>query len=120
MARLVQQSLDLTVVDLPIGSANAISKTLLIGIEQINQTNLNSYRSRVVIDKENPPVRMNALLPAFGQRSQVILMLIEGLSCIWHWTSTACARIDPRRCLIGVIDEEDTTIGCHLHGPAIG
>lgn len=75
-----------------------------------------------MIDEEDPPIRMDTLLPTFRQRTQIVVgfsTLQRSCELIRHRTSPAGPRIHPRGGPLVVIDEEDPTVRRHLYRPAL-
>lgn len=81
----------------------------------------NQKQILTVIDKENPPVRMDALLPPFGQGPQIVIGLPidqRNSRLIGHGTGSACTRIHPRRSSFVMIDKKEAPVRRHLNGPS--
>lgn len=74
-----------------------------------------------MIDEEDPPVRVHALLPALGQRPEIVVGPLVGHgrgSLVGHGAGAPRPGVHPRGGPLVVIDEEPAAVGGHLHGPA--
>merc|ERR1719167_1382683 len=76
VARLLKLLLEILVLSLIVPRiGNSLPGNLRVGYPGV----LPLRDSCVVVDKENPAVRVNSLLPSLGQRPQIILM-----PPVWH------------------------------------
>lgn len=64
---------------------------------------------------EYTSIGVHPLLPALGQRSQIIF---HASGLVWHWAGPSVSGIYPGGTTGSMIDEECPAIGSHLHGPA--
>ncbi len=75
----------------------------------------------VVVDKEDPAVGVDALLPTLGQRPEVVFVPpVRNIRLARQWRRPPRPRIDPGGLLVGVIDVEHAAVGSNLHCPARG
>ena len=77
--------------------------------------------SVVVVNEEDPAVRVNSLLPALRESPQVVLVSSVGnIALTRERRGSTVPWVDPGSFLAHVVDEENSTIGRHLHRPAGG
>ena len=118
VARLLELLLEILVLPLVVPTVwDGLSSYLRVGYPGIFPLS----DSGVVVNKEDPAVSVDSLLPTLRQGSKIILVPpVRNIALAGEGGGAAVPGIHPGGLLGDVVDKEDPAIGSHLHRPARG